>query len=294
MRLIDNPFYILKCMPESSKSTIHEQAEERSFDIDESICKNAENILLNPKKRLQAEISWFPGLDIKSVSEKVKSVIADSRKYVSDLIIYKTKNYLAEANLLAFGLETVKDVSHWTKDDIRMAASFLCSFCENISLRDSIDKIISSREKSNFPINIIEEDAISFIDEQKQYYETILYEFFQKVDSEAIVEILTKMAKESTDSGRNTCKWYLFENIITRYETDISDMVLEEKTLLLKDIESIENIIISKKDSEFDELFYKIEKDDLDRVYDYVNNGGTLICTWPHFSDITSKKDIDE
>ena len=94
MKLIDNPFYILKCMPESSKSTIHEQAEERSFDIDENICKNAENILINPKKRLQAEISWFPGFEIKTVSDRVKAVITDSRKYISDLIICKTKNLL--------------------------------------------------------------------------------------------------------------------------------------------------------------------------------------------------------
>ena len=53
MKLLDNPFYILKCMPESSRSTIHEQAEEKSFDIDENLCKKAENILINPKKRLE-------------------------------------------------------------------------------------------------------------------------------------------------------------------------------------------------------------------------------------------------
>ena len=40
--------------------------------------------------------------------------------------------------------------------------------------------------------------------------------------------------------------------------------------------------------------YNKAEKADLDRVYDYVNNGGTLVCAWPHFSDTTAKKDIDE
>ncbi|MBQ2593712.1 MAG: hypothetical protein II567_10590 [Candidatus Riflebacteria bacterium] len=261
MKLIDNPFYILKCMPESSKSTIHEQAEERSFDIDENICKNAENILINPKKRLQAEISWFPGFEIKTVSDRIKAVITDSRRYISDLIICKTKNYLAEANLLAFGLAEVKNVSEWSKDEIRMAASFLCTFCEKINVEDSINKILLSREKSKFPTNILEEDAVYYIDEQKHYYEKTLYDFFQKIDSEAIVDVLTKMAKESTNSGRNTCKWYLLENLISKYEMDLSDFISEEKSIIIEDLDSIEQIVSSNKDDKFNDLFYKLEKD---------------------------------
>lgn len=40
--------------------------------------------------------------------------------------------------------------------------------------------------------------------------------------------------------------------------------------------------------------YNKAEKEDMDRVFDYVQSGGTLICAWPHFSDTTLKKDIDE
>ena len=171
MRLLDNPFYILKCLPESSEKTILEQAKIKSSEIDEQLCTNSKNILLDPSKRLEAEISWFPGFDIKTVTERVKAVFSDTKKYVSDLIINKTKNYLAEANFLTFGLEHVKDTSDWSKDDIRLAASFLCSFCEKINVSDSIKKVVSSREKSKFPTNILEEDALQYIDEQKQYYE---------------------------------------------------------------------------------------------------------------------------
>ena len=261
MKLLDNPFYILKCMPESTKSTIHEQAEEKSFDLDENICKNAESILINPKKRLEAEISWFPGFELATVSERIKSVITDPQKYVSDLIIYKTKNYLAEANLLTFGLESAKNISEWSKDDIRLAASFLCTFCENISIEDSVNKIVLSREKSKFPTNVLEEDAALYIDEQKEYYEKTLYDFFQKIDSDSVIEILTKMVKESTRSGSCRCKWYLLENIIAKYEIDLSDFIDEEKTLILKDIEIIKDYIVSKKENNLDEMYYKLEKD---------------------------------
>ncbi len=40
--------------------------------------------------------------------------------------------------------------------------------------------------------------------------------------------------------------------------------------------------------------YNKAEASDLDRLYDYVSKGGTLICAWPHFSDTTSKPEIDK
>ena len=270
MKVLDNPFYILKCMPESSRSTIHEQAEEKSFDIDENLCKEAENILINPKKRLEAEISWFPGFGIKTVTERVKAVFSDTRKYVSDLFFLKTKNYLAEANLLAFGLELAKDVSEWSKDDIRLAASFLCTFCEKINVSESIKKIAASREKSKFPSNILEEDALQYIDEQKHYYENTLYDFFQKIDSDIIVDILTKMANESTDNGRIPSKWYLFENIIGKYEADLKDFLEEERALILNKLDIITDIIVSKKGNNLEEALHKLETDLIywkDKIY---------------------------
>ena len=39
--------------------------------------------------------------------------------------------------------------------------------------------------------------------------------------------------------------------------------------------------------------YNKAQSGDLDRIYDYVQGGGTLICAWPHFSDTTFKPDID-
>ena len=247
-------------MPESSRSTIHEQAEEKSFDIDENLCKKAENILINPKKRLEAEISWFPGLDIKTVTERVKEVFSDTRKYISDLIINKTKNYLAEANLLAFGLEQVKDTSDWSKDDLRLAASFLCSFCEKINVDDCITKIVASREKSKFPTNILEEDASQYIDEQKSYYEKTLYEFFQKIDSDIAVEILTKMVDESTDNGNNPSKWYLFENLLSKYEKDLSGFIAEENALIEKDIEIL-NGLVTSENNDYNDLLNQLHND---------------------------------
>lgn len=39
--------------------------------------------------------------------------------------------------------------------------------------------------------------------------------------------------------------------------------------------------------------YNRAEKSDLDRLDSYVKDGGTLICTWAHFTDTTLKDDID-
>ena len=261
MILKDNPFYILKCMPESSRSAIHEQAEERSFDLNENICKEAEAILINTKKRLEAEICWFPGFDLNTLSDRLKLVFSEPRKYVSDLLFMKTKKYLAEANFLAFGLESVNDVSIWSKDDIRMATSFLCTFAEKINIEETILLIKQSREISKFPVNILTEDAAYFIEEQKAYYEKILYNFFQKIESELSVEILTKMVNESTSSGEKTSKWFLLDKLITKYENDLSDFFIDEEALIIKDTELIRDVLASNNSNNLDYFYDQLEKD---------------------------------
>lgn len=263
MNIKENPFYILKCMPESSKDTIHEQAEVRSFEIDENLCKEAENILLNPKKRLEAEVCWFPGFDYNTISERIKLISKNFREYISNLFLLKTKNYLAEANILSLGFDSLKEITDWNNDEIRMAATFLCTFSENINIDKTIKTIIASRTKANFSTVLLEEDLIPLIEEQKNFYQRELYDFFQKVESEKSIEILTKMVEEATDSGEKVSKWFLLEGIVSNYEMDLSEFCNDQDELIKEDIElikkSLNSTIKQKKFNE--ESYYKLEYD---------------------------------
>ena len=80
MNFKDNPFWILDASPRDSKRVLHNKAENKSFELPEDICRNAENILLTPKKRLEAELSWFPGLSPKKTKELLEQVESDAKK----------------------------------------------------------------------------------------------------------------------------------------------------------------------------------------------------------------------
>ena len=230
MKLLENPFYILKCLPESSKSTIIEQAENRSFEIEEQLCNDAKNILLNPSQRLEAEVCWFPGFDTELLTKRLSSIFIDFQKYISDFIFEKTKFYLAEANLLAFGLENEKDPNFWSTDNIRLAISYLCSNSEKINYDETKKLLESSREIAKIPSNISDDQLINYIEEQKNYYKQASNTFLKKLETKTLADTLTSLAQESTDYGEKNCKWFLLEQIIHDYEID-RPKIVEERYL---------------------------------------------------------------
>ena len=61
MYLIENPFYLLKASPKDNRQKLLELADEAAFDMDSIKANESRSILSNPRKRLEAEISFFPG-----------------------------------------------------------------------------------------------------------------------------------------------------------------------------------------------------------------------------------------
>ena len=66
--LEQNPFYILEVSPEDKRTTIISKAEEKAFFMDGNACEEAQAKLLNPEKRLYAEMDWFFGLAIEKTA----------------------------------------------------------------------------------------------------------------------------------------------------------------------------------------------------------------------------------
>ncbi|MDE0087378.1 MAG: Hsp70 family protein [Candidatus Poribacteria bacterium] len=60
--ILNNPFFILKATQQIDKQRIIEQAEEQSLFLDQEKCRNVQNMLIFPRKRISAEIAWLPGV----------------------------------------------------------------------------------------------------------------------------------------------------------------------------------------------------------------------------------------
>ena len=60
MTLFENPFYILGATPRDTKQRIMELAREKSLTLDPDIVNEARDILINPRRRIAAEVAWLP------------------------------------------------------------------------------------------------------------------------------------------------------------------------------------------------------------------------------------------
>ena len=63
-----NPFFVLEVAPTDKRATIISKAEEMAFFLEGNTCDEAQAGLLNPSKRLSAEMDWFCGCDETAVS----------------------------------------------------------------------------------------------------------------------------------------------------------------------------------------------------------------------------------
>lgn len=69
-----NPFFVLEVAPTDKRSTIISKAEEKAFFLEGNLCDEAQAGLLNPAKRLSAEMDWFCGCDESTISNIYQSI----------------------------------------------------------------------------------------------------------------------------------------------------------------------------------------------------------------------------
>ena len=62
MDLLQNPFYVLTATQRDNRHRIMELAEERGLLSDADECRAARDTLINPRKRISAEVAWLPGV----------------------------------------------------------------------------------------------------------------------------------------------------------------------------------------------------------------------------------------
>ena len=69
-----NHFFVLEVSPTDKRDTIISKAEEKAFFLEGNICDEAQASLLNPSKRLAAEMDWFCGCDDTTIANIFKCI----------------------------------------------------------------------------------------------------------------------------------------------------------------------------------------------------------------------------
>ena len=140
MTFEENPFSVLQVSIYDTKATIIERADDLSFaDPDrEEIIERARDILLNPRKRIAAEMRWFVGCSREQEKELMTRPYGEMFLFLDDL-------YLAETNRLIYSLKYLAP-----KDKLNIVSAIDASY-SLLNAEKILKQINAARAKSKFP-----------------------------------------------------------------------------------------------------------------------------------------------
>ena len=227
MDLFKNPFHILGATTRDNRHRIIELAEERSLLSDADACMEARAILINPRRRISAEVAWLPGIDpsfygllfryLESPNEELPSI---------------TMAPIASANLRATKLARHPGLS---SSDIVEWVLTIAQVSESINSETVCAILNADRSVSGFP----EITDLSTLDDairnHKRCYSQIATSVLENLAVNARARVMTSLLETTTSNGRYQCPT-LIRDLIPAYEGSVQDSLEQlERTIEAQD-----------------------------------------------------------
>jgi hypothetical protein len=200
-----HPFYFLGLTPRDTRHTIVEKADEASLHKDAQLCQKARSDLTNPRARITAELSWFPGLSPKRVNDCLRQLSVD---------LGRVKNFpimpdLASANMVCAAVDLLDEGCN--EDLIVALMSLLIDHSKNIRVEDVFSDINADRQVSGFAEIKTHDLLESEIAERMRHYRQSITQALNRLDSEQLLTVILRIV--------NDC--------LEQYEEDTPDLIHE-------------------------------------------------------------------
>ena len=230
MDLLQNPFHILNASSRDNRRRIMELADERSLMLDSSECMEARSKLINPRKRLSAEVAWLPGIGPKRV-EEVLSLLESSP---ADLFTVDNLSSIARANLLAAGLarlpaHNADEVAEWI---LEISRAFDDLDADVLSVLINEERVVSGFPEVS-DISAVEAE----IQERRRHYRQVIKSALDNLSPKELVKAIT-IAVDSAIDGSNAHDPIMIDDLVDSYEVEAQGFLDKEegniKTLVEK------------------------------------------------------------
>ena len=225
MDILKNPLHILGATTRDNRHRIMELAEERSLLSDADECMAAQSILINPRKRISAEVAWLPGVD-PPLSDIVLRHLDSPNQ---NLLNITGLTHIAQANMLVSGLSRLPNLS---SSNIVEWILVIAQASEAINSETVYAALNEDRRVSGFPeitdLSVIDDE----IRNQKNHYRQILTSVLENLSVAERASVLTMAIETSTGNGRYQCP-ILIEDLIRSYESGVQDS-LERKQKIIE------------------------------------------------------------
>lgn len=220
MDLFDNPFKVLGATPRDDRRRIMELADEGALLLDPKESSEARSVLTMPRKRLEAELAWLPGLGPKRASEVLATVESNPTA------LFSLDNVLpiARCNAVAAALSRSSFTQPRVMSDWLLELGWAYEDVEPEPLRRVINE---ERVVSGFPeitdLSIVE----SGLAERRRHYRQVMRSALDKMDSTDLVEAITITVEKATELGEAPGP-KLLADLVESYEVEAQEFLERE------------------------------------------------------------------
>ena len=251
MYLIENPFYLLKASPKDNRKKLLELADEAAFDMDSIKANESRSILSNPRKRLEAEISFFPG-NTNIQNNKIFNILR-TKNDLNNLKNIWELNSLRYANLIA----NLIDKNNSDFENIYLIRLLIKTF-NDFDLSEIKLLINEDRSNSGFPEVEDNKDIEDQINSRKLFYLGCI----QKYTSELKLNIYSALLISLIEETKAIKEPILLSGLVDSFELQFKQYVLTEEEKVTSIIENIKKITSSEYDkSALKKLVIKLNKE---------------------------------
>ncbi|MDR2603365.1 MAG: hypothetical protein LBC11_02290 [Puniceicoccales bacterium] len=237
MRIFQNPFYILGATLRDNRRKIMELAQEKSLDLDFVVITEARLLLITPRKRIAAEISWFPGVS----NKKVLEILETLKNGTFDSVTTASLPALASFNLIIEFLSNLSKVSIKNLTDLlyTLAVSF-----ENIDT----EKLIRILNEDRSVAGISEITDFHSVDMELQAHKDFgvrqIREVLKKTSQKQLTAIMLALVNKAT---RNNQRLALIDAFIDNiYAMEIQKESQKQEESINKQAENIKTTLAKK------------------------------------------------
>ena len=225
--IANNPFYLIGCTTLDSKAKILDLSNQARMEAGTETRQQACAILMHPKNRLDAELSWFPGgLSLQFIENLLSS---------SQTLIVNNPSYMppiARINLMVALIESLDAQSSLWIDYIVILAKVLNEIDPYIVM----DNINQDRAIANFPLIKDMELIKQGLRASSANCKAIVMKALDRLPTLKIIKIMDGIVSQTTENGRSY-GYHLIHELVEGYEAEVSSTLMygSEKIDLLID-----------------------------------------------------------
>ena len=237
MDLFKNPFHILGATTRDNRHRIMELAEERSLLSNADECMEARAILINPRRRIPAEVAWLPSVDPSFYGLLFRYLESPDEEFPNI-----TMAPIAITNLRATKLARHPGLS---SSDIVAWILTIAQVSESINSETVCATLNADRSVSGFPEITDMSTVDDAIRDQRRCYAQTATSVLENLSVNARARAMTSLFETTTSNGRYQCPT-LIRDLIPGYERSVQDSLEQLK----RTIETLEGRLRAMADAQ--------------------------------------------